>query len=147
MNPVFCRLPRRTTKSFAISGGRQTVTAKTGSAKAFFAVCFLQRTAKRPLPSVADDKGHDSLPSAGRRQRAQIFAICWQTAKAAGSLPSVGRWQRDQIGINSVSSYINSFSQKIKHKYIYMTNIAYSTHITNSHEHIYIEHISNTCYQ
>ena len=104
---------------FAVRRRRQTATAKTGSAKAFFAVCFLQRTAKRPLPSVADGKGHVSLPSAGRRQRARLFAICWQTAKAAGSLPSVGRWQRDQIGINSVSSYINSFSQKIKHIYIY----------------------------
>ena len=125
------------------------MTAKTGSAKAFFAVCFLQRTAKRPLPSVADGKGHDSLPSAGRRQRARLFAICWQTAKAAGSLPSVGRWQRDQIGINSVSSYINSFSQKIKHNQtqtICMTNIAYPTHITNTHEHIYIQHISMNTY-
>ena len=41
-------------------------------------------------------------------------------------------------------SYINSFSQKIKHKYIYMTNIAYSIHITNSHEHIYPAHKFHT---
>ena len=88
------------------------------------------------------------------RRLTAYFAICQQMAKAAGSLPSASRWQRlhalpsasrwqsDYIApFNFVFSYINSFSQKIKHKYIYMTNIAYSTHITNSHEHIYIQHM------
>ena len=93
--------------------------------------------------------GKEAFAVSGGRQRARLFTICWQTAKAAGSLPSVGRWQRDQIGINSVSSYINSFSQKIKHNQtqtICMTNIAYPTHITNTHEHIYIQHISMNTY-
>ena len=70
-----------------------------------------------------------TLPSASQWQR---------------SLPLASRWQSAYIAsFNFVFSYINSFSQKIKHiyVYIYMTNIAYSTHITNSHEHIYIQHM------